>query len=50
MSPIVDESRIVRLGDIGLLLHYDRQQYLQAIVSLSPLPVIACHLGYSAEK
>jgi len=35
---------------IGLFLHYDRKQYLQAIVTLSPLPVIVCHLGYSAEK
>jgi len=30
---------------IGLFLHYDRQQHLQAIVTLSPLPIIACHLG-----
>jgi len=35
---------------IGQCLHYKRQKYLQEIVTLSPLPVIARHLGYSAEK
>jgi len=35
---------------IGLCLHYERQQNLQEIVTLSPLPVIARHLGYSAEN
>jgi len=32
------------------VLHYERKQYWQEIVTLSPLPVIARHLWYSAEN